>query len=57
MAVKIASPAYDAEGLAIAVRKGDHELLETLNRLLAEIKADGTLDAIYAKWFGTAPRF
>jgi polar amino acid transport system substrate-binding protein len=36
--------------IAIAVRKGDKELLDTINRGIAIIKADGTLDAILKKW-------
>lgn len=36
--------------IAIAVRKGDKELLGTINRGIATIKADGTLDAILKKW-------
>ncbi len=35
--------------------KGSTALKEAFNTGLAEIKADGTYDAIYAKWFGEAP--
>ena len=31
------------------------ENLEAVNTGLAAIKADGTYDALYEKWFGTAP--
>ncbi|MEG1191938.1 MAG: basic amino acid ABC transporter substrate-binding protein [Clostridia bacterium] len=37
------------EQYAIAIAKGNEELLKGLNAALAEIKADGTLDAILAK--------
>jgi len=43
------------EQYGIAVKKGNAELLEALNKGLAAIKADGSYDQIYAKWFGAAP--
>lgn len=36
--------------IAIAVRKGDKELLDRINQGIAKIKTDGTLDAILKKW-------
>lgn len=36
--------------IAIAVRKGDKELLARVNQGIAKIKANGTLDAILKKW-------
>lgn len=36
----------------IALKKGNAELLDKLNRGLLEIEADGSYDAIYAKYFG-----
>lgn len=41
--------------LAFAVRKGDSELLAKLNSGLAAIRADGTYDQIYERWFGQKP--
>lgn len=35
---------------AIGVRKEDAQLLERLNSILAEMRAEGTLDAILARW-------
>lgn len=43
------------EQYGLAVKKGHAELLEALNKGLAAIKADGSYDQIYAKWFGAAP--
>lgn len=42
------APTEDIEKYAIAVRKGDSELLTAINTALDEIKADGTYDAIFA---------
>lgn len=40
---------------AIAVKKGDPELVKKINLGLDQIKADGTYDKIYQKWFAAAP--
>lgn len=40
------------EQYGIAFRKDSTALREAINKALAEIKADGTYDRIYAKWFG-----
>ncbi|WP_349431336.1 transporter substrate-binding domain-containing protein [Methylomarinum sp. Ch1-1] len=39
------------ENTAIAVRKGNDELLATLNRLIDELKNDGTLASMKKRWF------
>lgn len=46
---------FAPEQYGIALKKGNTELLEKVNKGLAEIRADGTYDRIYAKYFGTAP--
>lgn len=48
---RITDPNYFGTGLAIAVRKGNTNLQDKLNKALAEVKADGTYDVIYKKWF------
>ncbi|KQV35701.1 MULTISPECIES: amino acid ABC transporter substrate-binding protein [unclassified Rhizobium] len=50
--VKIAAEQADADHSGIILRKGEPELLEAINKALAEIKADGTYDAISQKYFG-----
>lgn len=52
--LKLLDAPFVEEEYAIAVQKGDEELLKAINETLADIKADGTYDAIYAKYFGTA---
>jgi polar amino acid transport system substrate-binding protein len=47
--VKIYKP-FDVSGVAIAVRKGNTEMLTRINDGLARMKADGTLDALLRKW-------
>ncbi len=42
--------ALTKETYAIATKKGNTELLEKINKALAELKADGTLADIYAKY-------
>lgn len=44
-------PAWFGEGLGVAVRKGDAELRDALNRALRALRADGTLDALRADHF------
>jgi polar amino acid transport system substrate-binding protein len=45
---------FAPEQYGIAFKKGNTELLEKFNKGLAEIKADGTYDAIYKRYFGVA---
>lgn len=44
------------EEYAFGVSKKDPELLKTVNKLLAEMKEDGTIDAIMQKYFGDAKK-
>ena len=41
----------DREDTAIAVRKGNAELLAAVNRIIAGLKADGTLESMKRRWF------
>lgn len=47
----VGEPLYSTK-YALAVKSGDHELLNLLNSGLNEIKENGTYDKIYKKWFG-----
>lgn len=42
-----------AEEYAIGFRKGEEALAEAVNNALRELKADGTVDKISTKWFGS----
>lgn len=44
-----------AEKYGIAVRKGNAELLEKINKGLKAVRENGTYDKIYQKWFTLAP--
>ena len=46
----IVDESYTDEDYAAAIRKGNQALLDNVNKALAELKADGTLDAIVAKY-------
>jgi polar amino acid transport system substrate-binding protein len=50
---KIVAKIPTGEKYGIAVRKDSEDLLELINKALADIKADGTYDEIYKRWFGT----
>ncbi len=49
----IMEDALSEENYAIGFRKGNTELVEAVNKALAEIKADGTLDKIFEKYYNT----
>ena len=51
----VADKEFVPEQYGIALKKGNSELRGKLNKGLAEIKADGSYDAIYSKYFGAAP--
>lgn len=48
---KITDANYFGTGFAIGVRQNNTELVEKLNSALDKIKADGTYQTIYDKWF------
>ena len=48
--LKILETEYAVEDYAIAINKDNTELLEKVNAALAELKADGTIDKIVAKY-------
>jgi|SRR5690606_2964759 len=50
--LKVVGTPFTVEYYGIALRKGRADLLRDINRALAQIKADGTYDQIYDKWFG-----
>ena len=53
-AMKIVGDVMYAEAYAIAVQKGNTELLEKINTGMANIQASGKFDEIYNAWFGEA---
>lgn len=50
--VRIAAEQADAEYSGVIIRKGEPELLDAINKALADIKADGTYQTIAEKYFG-----
>lgn len=51
----VSDASFAPEQYGFAVKKGNAELLDKINKGLADIKADGSYDKIYAKYFGSAP--
>jgi polar amino acid transport system substrate-binding protein len=51
----VSDPEFVPEQYGFAVKKGNAELLGKLNQGIAAIKADGSYDTIYKKYFVTAP--
>ncbi len=47
---------FTSEYFGFAVKKGNKELVEKINKGLADLRKDGTYDKIYAKWFGEAAK-
>src|SRR5258706_11855946 len=50
----VSDPTFAPEQYGLAVKKGNADLLAKLNKGIADIKSDGTYDAIYKKYFGTS---
>ncbi len=48
--LKILETAYANEDYAICIKKGNTELLDQINQAIKELTADGTIDAIIAKY-------
>ncbi len=51
----IADKEFVPEQYGIALKKGNGELQAKINKGLADMKADGTYDQIFTKYFGAAP--
>jgi len=51
----VSDSSFPSEQYGIAVKKGNTELLQKINQGLASIKANGTYNAIYVGYFGSAP--
>ena len=54
--VRLMGTIDDATGYGAAVRTMNADLAQEISDALSELASDGTLDAIHAAWFGTAPR-
>lgn len=52
--VKTVGPLYEGQQYGLALVEGS-DWVEPVNEALASMKADGTYDDIYEKWFGEAP--
>jgi len=53
--ITITSGLLDTDTIGMAIKKGNEDFVKRVNEILAQMKADGTYDKIYEKWFGTKP--
>ncbi|GGG84774.1 substrate-binding periplasmic protein [Paenibacillus radicis (ex Gao et al. 2016)] len=53
--IKAVGEPIKADSAGIAVRKDNPEFRDALNQALKDLKADGTYDTIFEKWFGEKP--
>ncbi|MEC4020359.1 basic amino acid ABC transporter substrate-binding protein [Streptomyces sp. H27-D2] len=53
---KVVAEFQTGEQYGIAVRTGNKALKKKIDEVLKEARSDGRYDAIYKKWFGTAPK-
>ena len=51
----VADKSFAPEQYGVAIKKGNADLMGKINKGLADAKADGTYDKIYAKYFGAPP--
>jgi L-cystine transport system substrate-binding protein len=54
--IKAVGDPIKSDKAGIATRKGNEELVTELNRILSEMKEDGTHAEIHKKWFGEEPQ-
>jgi glutamine transport system substrate-binding protein len=53
--VKVVGPVYMGQSYGIGFPKGS-PLVPKVNKALKKLRKNGTYDALYKKWFGTAPK-
>ncbi len=53
--IKIASDIVNKDEIGMAINKGNEDFVKKVNTALSDMKADGTYNEIYKKWFGTDP--
>ncbi|MDP4099443.1 transporter substrate-binding domain-containing protein [Paenibacillus sp. P96] len=53
--IKAVGEPIKSDQAGVAIRQDNPELKEAMNKALADMKADGSYDEIFKKWFGEAP--
>jgi cystine transport system substrate-binding protein len=53
--IQIKSDIVNEDVIGMAVKKGNSDFVEAVNKAIAEIKQDGTYQTLYMKWFGVKP--
>ncbi|WP_425481970.1 transporter substrate-binding domain-containing protein [Cytobacillus depressus] len=54
--IKTVGQPVKSDKAGIAVRKGNEDFVNELNKILKEMKSDGTYKKIFVKWFGEEPQ-
>lgn len=52
---KVVGPLYEGQDYGIGFARGHEELVKKVDAALEQMRADGTYEALYKKWFGYAP--
>jgi cystine transport system substrate-binding protein len=53
--VVVTSPVLGEDYIGIAIKKGNTDLVTQINKILADMKSDGTYKKIFMEWFGVEP--
>lgn len=49
----LTKPFWEGEGVAVAARKGETQIIAEINKTMDALRKDGTYKSIYQKWFGS----
>ncbi|MNC78339.1 Glutamine-binding periplasmic protein precursor [compost metagenome] len=53
--IKAVGEAIKSDMAGVALRKDNPELRDAINKALTDMKADGTYDTLFQKWFNESP--
>lgn len=53
--LQIVSGLVSKDEIGMAIKKGNTDFVDKVNKALSDMKADGTYDSLFMKWFGVKP--